>query len=185
METQAQSYRQFRTSARFGRISTRFCFNRQNSSLTKMEQSTRLSSVIRHVFPPTKLIPGYVCLQCRTRGFIITRTPRIFPAVSTSFRGYASSGGKENTLTERIRRSLWKTEPPGQKDPYNPNEADALRAHEASRAEEEKASRDDPTKLDSEAGQYVQANTWDGLERIGGPTGWWEEAWDKVNNFEG
>ena len=140
---------------------------------------------MRHVFPPTKLISGYICLQCRHRGFTIAQNVRLFPSVSTSFRRYASSGGNESTLTERIRKRLWRTEPPGQKDPYNINEADALQADEASRAEEEKANRDDLTKLDSEAGQYVQATTWDGLERIGGPSGWWEEAWDKVNKFEG
>ena len=34
-------------------------------------------------------------------------------------------------------------------------------------------------------GSYVPAATWDGLERIGGAEGWWEEAWDRENQFEG
>lgn len=140
---------------------------------------------MRHIFPPNKLASGYICLQCRHRGFAIARNARISPPVCTSFRRYASSGGNENSITERIRRKIWKSEPPGQKDPYDPNEVDALRAHEASRAEEEKVDRDEPTKLISQAGQYVEATTLDGLERIGGPTGWWEEAWDKVNKFDG
>lgn len=50
---------------------------------------------------------------------------------------------------------------------------------------EEKAIANDPAEQDSQGGQYVQATTWDGLEQIGGATGWWEEAWDKVNQFEG
>lgn len=134
---------------------------------------------MRHVFPPTRLASGYVCLQCRHRGFAVARKSRIFPSVSVSFRQYASSGGNENSLTERIRRRLWKTEPPGQKDPYNVDEGNALRT------EDEQAIEDDKSKQDSQAEHYVEATTWDGLERIGGPTGWWEEAWDKVNQFEG
>ena len=31
----------------------------------------------------------------------------------------------------------------------------------------------------------MPATTWDGLESTGGPTGWWEDAWDKSHPFEG
>lgn len=166
-----------------------------------MEPSTRLTSAMRQVFPPSRLASGYICSQCRHRGFTIARNAGVFfpPASSSLRRRYASSGGDESSFTERIRKRLWQTEPPGQKDPYNINEGDdALRADEARRveeekaaaekarrAEEEKAIRDSGKKLDSQSGQYVPATTWDGLERVGGPTGWWEEAWDKVHQFKG
>ena len=32
---------------------------------------------------------------------------------------------------------------------------------------------------------YVPATTWEGLDQIGGSTGWWEEAWDAENRFTG
>jgi hypothetical protein len=32
---------------------------------------------------------------------------------------------------------------------------------------------------------YIPATSWDGLDRIGGASGWWEEAWDAEHQFEG
>ena len=32
---------------------------------------------------------------------------------------------------------------------------------------------------------YKPATTWDGLVSIGGPTGWWEEAWDQEHEYKG
>jgi hypothetical protein len=155
-----------------------------------MEQSLRLRSAMRYTFPSTRLASCYVCSQCRHRASTIAQRARIFHPVRTSFRQYASSGGRENSFSERFRRRLWKTEPPGQKDPYSFEERDALRAaEEAERAARENAVEDvgSPTASvpDSGSEPYVPATTWDGLEQIGGPTGWWEDAWDQVNRFEG
>ena len=146
---------------------------------------------MQHVFPPTRLACDYVCLQCRHRVLAVAQNPRIFPSASVpaSFRQYASSGANDDTLTERLRRKIWGAEPPGPTDPYNSHyfdEENALRAEKARRVKEQKANGGDPlTKQDSEAGQYVQATTWDGLKRLGGATGWWEKAWDKAHRFDG
>jgi hypothetical protein len=155
-----------------------------------MEQSLRLRSAMRSPFPSTRFASCYVCFQCRHRASTIAPRARIFPPVRTSVRPYASSGGRENSFSERFRRRLWKTEPPGQKDPYSFEERDALRAAaEAKPAARENAVEEigSPTASipASESEPYVPATTWDGLEQIGGPTGWWEEAWDQVNRFEG
>lgn len=146
---------------------------------------------MRHVFPLTGLASGYVCLRCRHRGLAIARNARIFPSpsASTSFRRQYAG----DTLTERIRQKIWKTEPPGQKDPYNasqlepPGQKDSYNVNErdASQADEVRRKGKDGDEQDDQGGQYVPATTWDGLERIGGPTGWWEEAWDKAHPFEG
>lgn len=31
---------------------------------------------------------------------------------------------------------------------------------------------------------YEPATSWDGLPKIGGPTGWWEKVWDEDNKFQ-
>ena len=57
-------------------------------------------------------------------------------------------------------------------------------------AQEEEVQKQAESNATAEAvttagGGYVPATTWDGLEMIGGAEGWWEEAWDRENQFEG
>lgn len=141
---------------------------------------------MRRALPLNGLASGYICLQCRHRVFALPRNARILHPVSTSSRHYASSGNDESTFSERIRRRLWKTEPPGPEDPYSHEKWDAQKAAKAAdRRAKENAIVTNPTGQDSAGEHYVEATTWDGLEQIGGATGWWEEAWDRMNQFEG
>lgn len=89
----------------------------------------------------------------------------------------------EDTFTQRLRRKLWKSEPPGLKDPYNVGAPENTRR--VKQVKKEAFTDDLIGKTAVQGGQYVRATTWDGLEQIGGATGWWEEAWDRVNVFEG
>lgn len=151
-----------------------------------MKLSLRTGSAMRRALPLNGLASGYVCLQCRHRVFALAGNARILHPVSTSSRHYASSGGDDNTFTERLRRRLWKTDPPGPKDPYSSEKWDARKAaKEANRIAKEDATATNPTGQDFAGEQYEPATTWDGLEQIGGATGWWEEAWDRANQFDG
>jgi hypothetical protein len=85
---------------------------------------------------------------------------------------------------------MWEGEPPGQKDPYSFEERDALRAEEEAKWEaKEKAIAKAEAKKIARSPElsepYVPATSGDGLEQVGGATGWWEEAWDQENHFEG
>ena len=150
-----------------------------------MERSLRVSRALRHATPFNRSFSSYICPQCRHQVIAVARQARAsHPALPS--RRYASSESNDETFTERLRRKMWKGEPPGLKDPYNVSEPDPTRAaQEAKLRAEEKGIVDDTTEDNLEAGSYVPADTWDGLEQIGGAAGWWEEAWDQVNQFEG
>ena len=117
--------------------------------------------------------------------------------------------------TEKLRRKIWGTDlPPGQKDPYaklSPEqrqqeieERELQRAERELEEDNERLAREgktiaavepeirteseevdvDDLVLDPEEG-YVPALSADGLERLGGATGWWEGAWDSENQYHG
>ena len=98
-------------------------------------------------------------------------------------------------MAENFRKKLFKPGTPlGQKDPYArltpeqklQEEQEALALAEAEQKKESLPDLPDQTQpQDANAAGYVPATTWDGLDQIGGATGWWEEAWDKENQFKG
>ena len=127
---------------------------------------------------------AYICARCRSN--VIKQAQRA--PISTSI----SRNAEKLPYAERFRRKIWGTDtPPGQADPYTkePNQtketeemgrdAEGLSATEEAVALQDSASTVDP-QLD-----YVPAQTWDGLEHVGGTTGWWEEAWDEEHQFTG
>ena len=121
----------------------------------------------------------FVCLRCRSR-----RLPPLQPLV---IQRYASDDNKSNLSS--VRKKIWGTEhPPGQRDPYEQltaeQRAEQEQEMEAEREMEAKKQAEAEVVAEAEA-EYEPATTWDGLERIGGPTGWWEEAWDREHQFEG
>ena len=127
----------------------------------------------------------FICHRCRCltqkSHFTTTRQARASPEEP-----------QKPDLTTRLRRRIWGTEtPPGQKDPYRrltPEEKAAELLEQESIAEgKQNASQDTATEIArrQSAGEYLPAQNWDGLERIGGATGWWEEEWDRNNVYRG
>ncbi|MCJ1398922.1 hypothetical protein MMC11_002123 [Xylographa trunciseda] len=95
--------------------------------------------------------------------------------------------------TEKIRRKIWGTQnPPGQADPYG--DASILDQSKGQPPELEpepegvsqvSTTGDKSLPSSTAYADYVPATTWEGLDQIGGATGWWEEAWDQDNQFNG
>ena len=94
----------------------------------------------------------------------------------------------QDPFLERLRRKVWKTETPfGQKDPYAREGAGTEQLPVPKELKPDAPEPPEPPPLTptvaSEA--YVPASTWDGLDRIGGASGWWEEQWDAEHPFHG
>ena len=133
----------------------------------------------------------FVCAECRMRA--ACANPRA-PFHASRLRHNASprrdgedEGKEEVPFTERMRRRIWGTDtPPGQKDPYAPkgtpgSEPNVPRERKKVKAPQEPEEPAPAVYQDT----YVPAMTWDGLDRIGGPSGWWEEQWDQEHHFTG
>lgn len=105
----------------------------------------------------------YVCSICKSEA-----TPRRVSPLVRQIRRYASDSP---SVLERTRRSLWKGDkPPGQADPYSGGSQ--IASKDGGYAGELAAGVEgEEFKLGD---QYVQAETWDGLRRIGFTE---EEAW--------
>ena len=126
----------------------------------------------------------FVCLQCQCRapkasvttmGITAPHSQRNF---STSFNAAASTA----PFAERVRKRIWGIkEPPVPESPHG--DKSMLDNDEAKRDPERAKS------LGSDYGtlqdDYIPSKSWDGLEHIGGATGWWEDAWDQENQFQG
>lgn len=147
---------------------------------TSITSAARTSSVVGSIGAHRT---AFVCRECSKR------TVPVAPAIQQ--RGYARA--KEN-WTDKLRKRIWRGEAPGPKDVYGepklfPNKkptevvevddggADLMDAARDTREglTVEQAQKEDP--------EYVPAERWDGLERIGGKSGWWERSWDQENPF--
>jgi hypothetical protein len=156
-----------------------------------------MKSTIRHAQLRIPSSSSFVCTRCRIRNLRpVVQSTAGFSAYAT--RRYANisnkdKDGNEIPYTEKIRRKMWGTNfPPGQRDPYKhmtpeEREAEAIEMEQERLEAEAKARGADAlaVKEASNSTEYIPATTWEGLERIGGPTGWWEEAWDQENVFTG
>ena len=118
-------------------------------------------------------------------------------AISTSpptraQRGPSASNGKGSYIdkvADKMRKKIWGTEtPPGQEDPYGDRSFVGERNKNMAEDNQESADTSEIAVASEQAidqGEYVPATTWDGLEHIGGATGWWEDAWDQEHQFKG
>lgn len=101
---------------------------------------------------------------------------------------HASSSSGSGSVSETVRRMLWGTDsPPGQEDPYvalSESEKRKSKGTEDSVVVAEGAPEEGVGPPDVATSNYVPATTWDGLDQIGGATGWWEEAWDQEHPFQ-
>lgn len=99
----------------------------------------------------------YVCSNCRQEV-----APRGLSPLARQFRRYASSDSP--SFLERTRSKLWNTEkPPGPADPYT-GESQLARDAEP----EQGLAKGETNKSEVLAtADYVQAESWDGLQAIG------------------
>ena len=131
----------------------------------------------------------FVCRQCRYQA---AQHPQTRALSSNAVRGQKKGWGSR--LSETFRKRIWGTDtPPRQKDPSREEGKALRRGTQAQRDDGERAASEEermqgrgkskPQQIDES--NYVPATNWDGLMAIGGPTGWWEEAWDEEHQFEG
>lgn len=98
----------------------------------------------------------YVCSNCRAEV-----TPQGISPLARQFRRHASSDSP--SVLERTRRSFWKGDKPrGAEDPYGGKSQVARKVD----GKEGLARGEKKSEL-REGDGYVQAETWDGLRRIG------------------
>ena len=128
---------------------------------------------------PLKILnyQAYICTRCRN--YAIKQAQRATIATSAS---RAAEPNRQLPFSEKLRRKIWGTDtPPGQADPYTKQPKDVKGAL----ASDERVTLENHTLAADSQLDYVPASTWDGLEQIGGATGWWEDAWDKQHQFTG
>lgn len=154
-----------------------------------MKPATRLGTLVASVGQKPTVQYGFVCLHCQHPWALAAQKGALSTSIPIPTQRRASSTSGSIPFTEKIRRKIWGTDnPPGQEDPY-----EFLSIAEQRRAKDK--TKKDPVALaeagpeagvvppDATASNYVPATTWDGLEQIGGATGWWEEAWDNEHPF--
>jgi hypothetical protein len=128
-----------------------------NTSQHEMRRITRINESIAFLqrrLPASARSP-YLCVACRTSAAFST----------SSFRRDA-----EASTTDRIRRKLWKTQnPPGSDNPYGDG---VLAEHKYKRAGTERVEESTNTEFVPKTSRtksfYQPAETWHGLEEVGG-----------------
>lgn len=154
-----------------------------------MNSATRLGTSVRTVGHKSIVARGFVCLQCRHRSALAAQRGALSTSVPISPQRHASSTSSIDSLTGKIRRKLWGTDnPPGQENPYGGLSKSELKKSKVKKdpvAVAEKAAGAGVLPSDTAASNYVPATTWDGLDQVGGATGWWEDAWDEKHPFRG
>lgn len=140
--------------------------------------SPRLSasiSSLNRTLPQTT--SRHVCLQCRYRATLQQSQPsplRVIPkSVPSIQRKYASTGidRLQDGLTGFIAKRIFKK-----------GEGEIVEQPPEDGAVPVATQESSPTVEDAD---YTPAVTGDMLERVGGPSGWWEEAWDERHQFSG
>ena len=153
-----------------------------------MSRPFHSSRLIRQIPYRTRIRSGFVCIECQhglsSRPFAII--PKSIPVTN---RRQASTAREKTPFTEKVRQRIWGTQdPPGQADPYGDASILDRTKKQASKSEPRPVDRvstkgNKPLPSSAAYADYVPATTWDGLDQIGGATGWWEEAWDEEHQF--
>ncbi|KAL8947350.1 MAG: hypothetical protein Q9222_006362 [Ikaeria aurantiellina] len=145
-----------------------------------------LRSAVRSFDPPlSSLSTHYICLHCRRRTYFRSNNPLPTQSSATSFsRAYATKPDIADRLHKGFvdyvaPRLFKKGQGPGQ-DAQGDKETKTVVQDGESNQEQ-----DDGTRATAEDLDYTPAVSGEGLETIGGPTGWWEEAWDEQHQFKG
>ncbi|MCJ1285603.1 hypothetical protein MMC26_004944 [Xylographa opegraphella] len=154
-----------------------------------MSSLSQTSRLIQHISHSASTRSGYVCIRCQHS--LSARSFAILPkSIPVGIQRHASTAREKTPYTEKIRRKIWGTQdPPGQADPYgdasvlDQTKKQTLESEPEQAVEERPTTGDEPLSTSAANEDYVPATTWDGLDHIGGATGWWEEAWDEEHQF--
>ncbi|KAL8802992.1 MAG: hypothetical protein Q9200_006389 [Gallowayella weberi] len=135
------------------------------------------SSLSIPVIPLRPSTSRYICLQCRHRVARQYPAPRSNPTTTPSLhRTYATEPGLPDRIqkfvAERIAPKLFK----GGEIPKADDKADEDTANTPAK---------DAEVTKTEDIDYKPATSGEDLEAIGGPSGWWENAWDEEHQFQG
>ncbi|KAI9820175.1 MAG: hypothetical protein M1827_005797 [Pycnora praestabilis] len=139
--------------------------------MRRIPRSNRSIDLLQAGLPPCSLPSSRAALS--TSQLRLVRQPRSAESTKVPF-------------TERIRQRIWGTNtPPGQEDPYgNQSKFDRTKQRQAE-IQEEEAAETQAVKREASDTAYQPANTWDGLESVGGFGGWWKDNWDPEHSFKG
>lgn len=134
--------------------------------------------------PPSR----YVCLQCRYRATYQPSTPtrQLLRPIKTSSlrRTYATESsigdrvGWHKKFTDAMNKRMWKEGQAPTSDDQDPQKPGTEVQGQPQRPNQEPTAMVDDT-------DYAPAVSGEGLEMIGGPSGWWEEGWDEEHHFQG
>lgn len=147
-----------------------------------LSRSSRLPASLG--IPNPSLAPPkarYICLQCRYRAShqqAPSRRPQTTPYSTPSLQRTYATGPIEkiqDAVTRGIGKRLFKK---GEGPPLEGNVGQA-------QDEKTEPSTTQDTVPAVDDSDYTPAVSGEELETIGGPTGWWEEAWDAEHQFQG
>ncbi len=120
-------------------------------------------------------------MEASWRAIARARTPwaRTLRAPTRSYAG-------KPDIYERVRRGLWKEQPPGQKDPYSWEERHRTVTGQLEAAQPPDVETAASNELDTAPSNVEDAPIDDTrLTPIGGPEGWWEAEWDQRHVYAG
>lgn len=125
----------------------------------------------------------YVCLHCQLRTSSIWQTA-ISPTLSSipfNRRSYATEPSIPDKFQAYFNKTIGKRLFKDGKIPGTVDETDQPDDKPATPPGVEKTATE---PLDDDP-DYKPATSGEGLEAVGGPTGWWEKAWDEEHQFQG
>lgn len=163
-----------------------------------MPKMTRRSSRLSGAFgtlksPLSKPTSRYVCLQCRhlasSQQFPSIRQFH-YPASTPSFhRSYATESGIADKVgwhkkfTDSMNKRMWKQ---GEEPATTDQSSEKPLGDGKPRTELQGRPQDGGDSMPmADDVDYIPAVSGEGLEMVGGPSGWWEEAWDEQHQFQG
>ncbi|KAL8690652.1 MAG: hypothetical protein Q9218_003946 [Villophora microphyllina] len=136
-------------------------------------------------FSSANLSSRYVCLRCRHRASL--RRQALLPILGQTpslTRTYADKPGTidrfQEGVTEFLKKRMFKEDP----TPPPPTESKPPPGQQPGDSDVDQRLPAPTRPLDNDP-DYKPATSGEGLEMIGGLTGWWEKAWDEQYQFKG
>ena len=146
-------------------------------------RSLRLSSLSSPSIASPNSASQYVCLHCRHRASSIRQTA-VSPTLSSipfNRRSYATEPSIPDKFQAYFNKTIGKRLFKDGKIPGTVDETDQPDDKPAGPPGVEKTTTD---LLDDDP-DYKPATSGEGMEAVGGPTGWWEKTWDEEHQFQG
>ena len=152
-----------------------------------MAPTSRIAAIASRAPLCTTSHPSYTCLQCRLVGSKAAQKSNP-SSIHLPSRRHASSF----INSEKWRKKIWGSNPPGQKDPYGAPGALDQRAKEQVVEDPESAEQVDASEEElgdmgegvAEDPDYKRATTWEGLESVG-YSSWGKEQFSILHPFGG